>query len=224
MGETTISSLADLRPGDLMFTRINKPLSASIIVKFGQLVNGERVRIGPLSVDHVGIVTSAGEWPHLVQAMPSGAEEIALTPGRHWNAGTAYARLPEAWPGQAADAAAIAQLMIGTPYSFASYAAIAAWRFGLKAGRLERWIDRRRPGALELPRWSNGPAGELAAWTRGGRLPVEAICSVLADQAWSLAGARVVTGTARQVVTPGKLALQLWRRPGVIWGGAGIAG
>lgn len=49
------------------------------------------------------------------------------------------------------------------------------------------------------------------------RLPCEAICSVLADQSWSLAGQRVMDGVARQAVTPGAMAGQLWRRPGATW-------
>jgi hypothetical protein len=56
------------------------------------------------------------------------------------------------------------------------------------------------------------------------RLPAEAICSVAGDQAWSLAGKRVVEGVAPQAVTPGRLVLSLWRRRGAIWGGPGVAG
>jgi hypothetical protein len=42
-------------------------------------------------------------------------------------------------------------------------------------------------------------------------LPAEAICSVLVDQAWSLAGKRVMEGVKRQCVTPGALAMRLSR-------------
>jgi hypothetical protein len=54
-------------------------------------------------------------------------------------------------------------------------------------------------------------------------LPCEAICSVLADQAWTLAGHRVMQGVAHQAVTPGAMAGQLWCRSGTTWGGKGLA-
>lgn len=214
-----IHSLADLRPGDLMFTGISGLIPGVFPVKLGQLMLGERVRLGPVSVDHVGVVTQQTGFPQgrLVQAMPNGAEEITLSAARHWNAHTMFVRIPEDYPGQADDAAAIARLFVTekVPYSFASYAALAAWHWGFKAERLAKWIDRRRPSAITLPQWSAGLGGH----PRGGRLPEEAICSVLADQAWTLAGKQVMHGTAKQVVTPGRLFLSLWDRPGVIRGG-----
>jgi hypothetical protein len=238
MGETTkpptITGLADLRPGDLLFTNIGGLVPGVFPVGLGQLVLGERVRIGRLTFDHVGVVTDAATaWPEgvprpdsglrpkgpmLVQAMPRGAERIEMTAGRHWTDRCAYARIPEDYPEQALDVAAIARAMaVGdVPYSFGSYVLLAAWRYGLKAKALEARIDRRRPAQpLLMP--STGEWRHL-------RLPAEAICSVLADQAWTLAGKRVVEGVAAQCVTPGKLAMQLWRRPGVIWGGPGILG
>lgn len=216
---THIGSLADLRPGDLLFGPIGGVVPGLFPVGVGQLVLGEVFRAGPFSVRHVGIVVQ--DWTHnlpgpvgprLVQAMPSGAEEITLLEETHWTPRYAYARLPEDYPGQAKDAAAIARLFVSekVPYSFASYAALAAWRFGLKAERLAGWINRRgRRVITESP--VDGRLMER-------QLPAEAICSVLADQAWTLAGAKVVTGTRPQIVTPGMLATQLWRRDDVIWG------
>lgn len=220
-----ITSLADVRPGDLFFTNIGGFIPGVFPVKAGQLLLGERVRIGARSFDHVGIVVEAAHHstaeahmiadgfdvpielldsryaPRAIQAMPRGAEEIALTPATHWNERTTFFRLPEDYPGQAQDAAAIARLFVSekVPYSFLSYAALAAWKFGIKAERLERWIDRRRPATL------------LQGYG-GVALPREAICSVLVDQAWSLAGKRVMDGVARQCVTPGALAMRLWAR------------
>lgn len=219
-----MKSLADLRPGDLMFANIGGIVPGVFPVKLGQLMLGERVRLGPLSIDHVGVVVEGAKslyregsgWNHrrLVQAMPGGAEEIELNSQRHWTPQVAYARLPEDYPGQALDAAAIARAMIGTPYSFASYAALAAWRWGFRAEHLARWIDRRRPEQV-----ADKPTGVATAVA----LPAEAICSVLADQAWTLAGKQVMPhGTRSQIVTPGALALALWRTPGVTWGGAGL--
>jgi len=168
-----------------------------------------------------GVITA----PRLVQAMPHGAEEIEMRYQTHWTPRHAYIRLPEDYPGQAEDAAAIARLMVreGVAYSFASYGALALWRWGMKTPRLEAWIGRRRPEPITMERWSNGPDSPLyPGWMRGGHLPVEAICSVLADQAWTLAGKRVMVGTAPQVVTPGRMAGQLWDRPGVVRGGFGL--
>lgn len=211
-----IESLDDLRPGDLMLTSMSGA-PARALVYGGQLLLGEYVRLGKFVVGHAGIVTEARRdieigtekspqtWPmhyaKLVQAMPRGAEEIELRADTHWNEHTLFARLPEDADAcfQAEQAAEHARDMIGTPYSFASYAALAAWRFGVKTPRLERWIDRR--DELGYPR--------------------EAICSVLVDQAWTLAGKRVCSGVAKQAVTPGQLTLQLLATPGVIWGGAG---
>jgi hypothetical protein len=239
-----IEGLADLRPGDIMFGPIGGAVGLG--VGLGQLALGEAFRVGRLSIRHVGIVVEAGRaepvrvtyvhgparaetlapasGPRLVQAMPGGAEEIELTEATHWTDRHAYVRLPEDWPGQAGDAAAIARLMVreGVAYSFASYAALALWRWGVKTPRLEKWIGRRRRGAIRLERWSNGPNHPSPGQGRGGCLPVEAICSVLVDQAWSLAGKRVVDGTKPQIVTPGMLAGQLWRQPGVVWAGPGL--
>lgn len=237
----TIKSLADVRPGDLCFTNIAGLVPGVFPVKLGMLAIGERVRIGRLSVDHVIVVTEGARGaqdlpasdaytyvggprrlddpfrpPVGVQAMPEGAERVELTPDRHWTPRTAYVRLPEDYPGQGLDVARIAQAFVtaGVEYSFASYLALAAWRAGRKTPKLEAWIDRRMPPkSIDLP----GRGYPIVV-----RLPVEAICSVLADQCWSATGKRVVEGVAKQAVTPGRLAMDLWRRPGVTWGGPGI--
>ena len=200
MSAGEIRSLADLRPGDLMFGPIGGIVPGLFPVGVGQAMLGELFRVGELSVRHVGVVVGG---PRLAQAMPRGAEEIELTQA-HWTRKYVYARIPEDYAGQAEDAAAIAQLFISerVPYSFASYAALAAWRFGFRAERLARWVDRRRPVEPHLP--------------------MEAICSVLADQAWTLAGKDLVQGTRSQIVTPGMLAQALFRMGGVEWGGAGF--
>jgi hypothetical protein len=258
---TEIDGLAALRPGDLMFGPIGG--LAGLGVGLGQLALREGVRVGRLSVRHVGVVVEASrhlppgaaqdtvtrEWypdgaptgglvdgrayveyptgvytrPKLAQAMPGGAEVIEMTDASHWTDRHAYVRLPEDYPGQAEDAAAIARLMEaeGVGYSWSSYAALAAWRWGIKTPRLERWIGRRRAPLSVRNGWGR------AGWDRSAgadtvQLPCEAICSVFADQAWSLAGKRVMHGTVPQVVTPGAMAMQLWRRPDVVWGGPGL--
>jgi hypothetical protein len=143
----SISSLADLRPGDVMFGPIGGVVPGLFPVGVGQALLGETFHVGRLSIRHVGIVVANDLiGPRLVQAMPHGAEEIELYPAAHWTDRHAYVRLPEDYPGQAADAAAIARLFVTerVSYSFASYAALAAWKYGLRTPRLEAWINRRR--------------------------------------------------------------------------------
>lgn len=212
-----MASLDDLRPGDIMFTDISGAPGFGIWL--GEKILKESFEIGPLRVCHVGIVTqaatSSGRSPRLVQAMMPGAEEVDMTPESYWTSRHVYARLPEDYPGQAQDAATIARAMVTyhVGYSIGSYFALAAWSWGLKVDMLEKWIDRRQPSRQIL-----GPDRPRI------QLPCEAICSVLADQAWSLAGKRVMQGVAHQAVTPGAMAGQLFRRRGVTWFGDGLDG
>jgi hypothetical protein len=224
-----INSLADLKPGDIGITKMGGFIPGTFPVAIGQLLCKESFRVGPFRADHVLICVEANRpcfaetclapdgHSRAVQAMPRGAEEIALTPDKHWTDGVVWFRLQEDYPGQAEDAAAIARLFVEEkiPYSFLSYLALAAWSRGLKAERLEKWIDRRRESSWEIPSHQTTSKHRIM-------LPAEAICSVLVDQAWSLAGKRVITGVKRQCVTPGKMAIQLNSRPGVIRGGPGF--
>jgi hypothetical protein len=220
MSTGEIKSLADVRPGDICITRMGGLIPGFFPVRIGHAICKESFTIGPFSADHVLICVERMDYvgpelagPYAVQAMPRGAEEIALTPAKHWTDGVAWFRLREDYPGQAEDAAAIARLFVTekVPYSFLSYVALAAWSRGLKAERLEQWIDRRREPVEMLNHFG------LAGWDRSAgsdevALPCEAICSVLVDQAWSLAGKRVMEGVKRQCVTPGAMAIQLSRR------------
>lgn len=254
---SAIRSLTDVRPGDIYLGPIGGALGAGI--RAAQVIVDGGWRVGPLHVEHIGIVTEASQrhagptlydpdkdayfpfldgiagthsheeaeragWvvyqsgvitaPKMVQAMPRGAEEIGLRQRTHWTPRCAYARIPEDYPGQAADAAAIARLMVaeGVAYSFASYAALAAYRWGWKAERLTKWIGRRRVPTL-IPNDCMSPEVSILG------LPVEAICSVLADQCWTLAGKRVMDKASPQAVTPSMLGQRLLREmDGVIWG------
>lgn len=203
-----MTTLSDLRPGDIGFGPIKG--GAGLLVNAGQLLLGEGFHVGRLDIRHVFVVTQSvaasvlSGNPYCVEAMPSGARQYPI--GDRWTPEYAYVRLPEDYPGQAEDAAAIARAMIGTPYSFASYAALAAWRFGIKTPRLERWIDRRKPAENIF----QGEDEEVM-------LPAEAICSVLADQAWSLTGKKIMRDVAHQCVTPGALAGRLLSYPGAQW-------
>lgn len=227
---SNINRLEDVRPGDIMLGPIGGLVGLG--VGLGQLALGEAFRAGRTSIRHAGIVVEASrteppseEWPtgvitkpRLVQAMPHGAEEVGMMYETHWTPRHAYVRLLEDYPGQAEDAAAIARLMVteGVAYSPASYLALAAYRWGYEAPRLTEWIGRRRPEILDVA--SHQPVLLARGEPVEVQLPMEAICSVLVDQAWSLAGKRVMVGVAHQAVTPGALANQLWRRPGVLWG------
>lgn len=212
-----MNTLADLRPGDIGFG----PLSdAAAIAMWGQFILGEGFSVGRTNVGHVFVVTAAGDslgnGIELVEAMPHGAE-LNYAGVKRWTSRYAYVRLPEDYPGQGQDAAAIARAMVGTPYSFASYAALAAWRLGFKAKRLETWINRRK-AMQEIPDLGLQGHGPTDTIQFGRRLPAEAICSVLADQAWALTGKQVMpAGTPHQCVTPGALADALLRMPGARW-------
>jgi hypothetical protein len=187
-------------------------------VGLGQLVIGEGFRLGSLSIRHVGIVVEAarpnpqdipsgrgdGTWfpPLLVQAMPDGAEMVPMSELEHWTDRHAYVRLPEDYAGQGEDAAALARLMVmeGVSYSWLSYLALAAWRLGWRTERLGTWINRRKTART------------------GTAIPCEAICSVLVDQAWTLAGKQVMgRETHPQVVTPGGLANALLSTSNAVW-------
>jgi hypothetical protein len=219
---TRIESMADLKPGDIFFGPIGGAVGLGVGI--GQALLGEGWSVGPLKIRHVGVVVESLKldgWtdtrsPRMVQAMPSGAEEIEMDPNKHWTPTCAYVRLPEDYPGQMLDVAAIARLMVSekVAYSFASYLALAAWRWGLEAPRLERWIDRRGDPVPFL----DGGGFHALALAGGVRLPREAICSVLADQCLTLAGKSVMIGTPKQCVTPGKLAARLlFETPGAEW-------
>jgi len=238
---TPIRALTEVQPGDIALGPIGGLVGAG--VGLGQLVLGEGFAVGPLKIRHARIVVKASETlppgsmydgqpyptgvitaPVGVEAMPSGARTVKMMLDNAWTSSWAYFRLAEDYPGQAQDAAAIALAMVGTPYSWLSYAALALWRLtswgtlkatgtrnplgegrpGL-ANRLERWINRRRE-----PHYIGGPEFHNSEY-REPRLPCEAICSVLVDQSWSLTGKKIMEGVPHQVVTPGALAARLLR-------------
>src|SRR3954464_7614958 len=107
-----IKNLYDVRPGDMYVGNIGGAVGVGVAL--GEIVIGDGFRIGQLSARHIGIVTEAGDRdsapvrpPRMAQAMPGGAEIIDLTPEQHWTPKSAFIRLPEDYPGQALDAAAV---------------------------------------------------------------------------------------------------------------------
>ena len=194
-----MSTLADLRPGDIMFARHVSPRSADLLILAGQTLLGQAGY-----PHHVGVVTQAAQsitmidcadqmrqaanalhGPKIVQAMPHGAEEIEISE-EHWTPDyiylrPAYGNAPTYRHG-GDFVAACARRYIGTPYSFADYVALAGWHFGIKNGPVRRYVT------------SSG----------------HQICSQLADQALADAGFHVFDdGRLSQDVTPSALYSRL---------------
>jgi cell wall-associated NlpC family hydrolase len=197
---------ADLLPGDVGFSSIRGALGAGVLagqtaIDLAALLRG---RPGAVTgwITHAWMVTAvhpdAGQVD-LVEAMPSGARQIRAGVER-LTAGHAYTRLPLT-EAERARVAAAALGMVGTPYGFGQYAAIAALTLAggetaNPGGPLARWVQRRDP-ATGLPR--------------------RAICSQLVDEAYRQAGIPLFTdGRPAAYVTPGAL---WWRTAqlGDIW-------
>jgi hypothetical protein len=210
-------TLADLRPGDVIFPTITG--YAGALVGAGQVILGDATK-AEWRVRHVAMVTqaeqqatilgnaeqmrSAARWlkgPKIVQAMPHGAEEIELTeesfasgfpilrPG--YLEPSSLLKLPYRQAEWGFHAAQAAQKYIDVPYSFLDYAAIA--------GR----------HVLALEPTQRTPFDRYVTST--GHM----ICSQLVDQALTDAGYHVFDdGHIPQDVTPAALHRQLKRLPG----------
>lgn len=211
-------AFGDLREGDIGFG----PLAGGWgkLGMWGEVIVDGGFHVGDLEVGHVFVVTRSGALPQIVEAMPNGAREVPIGHER-WTSRYAYVRIPEDYPGQRLDAAAIARAMIGTPYSPLSYLALAAWRLDMLKGtaaepsKLEAWIDRRHDPEpiFTTPVRATGYQDRFMV-----ALPMEAICSVLADQSWALAGKQVMPkDTPHQCVTPSGLGAALLTMPGAQW-------
>lgn len=182
--------LMDLQPGDVGFGPITG--LTGLLVGFGQVIMGDESRFR-----HVFVVTKAGRFganglpaaaPEAVEAMPSGARLVDVAD--RWNDRYVYVRLEE-YPQEIRDLVAYHALqMVGTPYGFSDYLALALKRLGIEAGLLDRWIAR------------------VDAYG----YPARAICSQLADAACTKAGISVFDdGRLPQDVIPGALFHQLLR-------------
>lgn len=198
-------TLSDLQPGDLMFTTIDGIAGKAIAV--AEKINDADVTwADALAVQHVAVVVESSNstfpevgpiWsPRIVQAMPHGAEEIQIGED-HWTSKHIYVRpaygqsthtSPAGLPGQALDVAYAARRYIGTPYSFADYAAIAGLHLGIRNGPIRRYVTTSK----------------------------HMICSQLADQAMCDAGFHVFNdGRLPQDVTPAALYRKLLSLPGL---------
>lgn len=203
--EHDVSGLEQLRPGDIGFTNIGGAAGALIWAgqKIVDATSREESRFKHVFVvvegGTVGVMPG-GPAPRIVQAMPSGAEEIRIGV-EHWRADTVYIR-PHYQVGHldyteiSADVADAARTYVGTPYSFLDYVAIAGLHVGIKNGL----IRRRVTGSKHM------------------------ICSQLGDQSMSDAGWHIFDdGRLPQDVTPAALYRQMMRMPGqYIVGGTNI--
>jgi hypothetical protein len=170
-------------------------------VGLGQLLLGDEARYR-----HAFMVTRGAEFfqdgercypPVVVEAMPSGARLASMED--RWEEAYVYVRLPNVSEDIRATAAAHARAMVGTPYGFSDYLALALKRFHIPTPHLDEWISRTNPDGH----------------SRAG-YPARAICSQLVDQALTLAGVSVFDdGRLSQNVTPGALFYRLLRIGGV---------
>lgn len=209
-------TINNLRPGDIGFGPIDGP--AGLLVWAGHLMLHELAILEGLQVRHVFPVVESGgsdnyPYPFAVEAMPHGARFIDIR-GR-FTKRYVYLRAPFAvfperqWLGDRI--AFHARAMIGTPYSFADYAALA----------FKHWDERHKKFKL-TPEWLKD---YIARETCAG-YPKHAICSQLADAAISRALEDLKAcdmasddvyyhvfddGRLPQDVTPGALFAQLLR-------------
>lgn len=157
------------RPGDIGLTTISGFGGWSI--RFGQWLNGDGFR----KYAHAFVFTGQGL---IVEAMPGGAQEV-----QNWHHDVVYLRCPDGYRTAVAEAA---HALVGTPYSFADYGALALRRFHVPAPHLDRYVKD-----------SN-----------------HMICSQLADEAAWIGGWKIFSdGRWPGDVTPGDLTREYLRQP-----------
>ncbi|MBG0560741.1 hypothetical protein [Actinoplanes aureus] len=184
----TISSVTDLRPGDIGFSSIKGRVGAGVLA--GQTAIDLVALLRGRPVETSGWITHAFvviDQTTVIEAMPNGARFAELAD--RVRPGFAYARLPLLEEERALVAKHAAE-MIHTPYGFGQYAALAWLTLsgGSTAnprGMLARWVQRRH--------------------TLTG-LPRRAICSQLVDEAYRRTGVQLFSdGRPPAYVTPGAL-------------------
>lgn len=220
-------TLADVRPGDIVFGPIGGFVPGWFPVAVGQMMLADRTARLTWrrwrKMRHVLVVTQASQFaeigkpvsdslPRAMQAMPRGAEEIELTEARHWTSEYVFVRpnypagyLAHYGDGQDIPAerfgqavASKARSYIGTPYGFLTYAALVAEH--LLPGR-QQWLADYISSRKEM------------------------ICSQLADQAMSDAGFHVFDdGRLPQDVVPAELFRALIDMPGTRTAIPGVPG
>lgn len=189
---------SELRSGDLLFCGIGGFVPGFVPVGVGQAALFVTRRWWRMvfsvrqwfHLRHVAVVEVTQARPHLIQAMPRGAERVPLDPAKHLTAGCVYVRPDYARElTQGYDVADAALSYVGTPYGFLTYVKLAAgaFRFRLTEAWLRRLISTRR----------------------------DMICSQLADQALTDAGHNVFTDDRLpQDVVPAELFDAVMSQPG----------
>lgn len=140
-----IRSLDDLRPGDIGFGPIGGRVGLGVRIALAIADGG-----GPYQ--HVYMVTegcvksyespgfSLDEYsgPWAVEAMPRGAVKVDIS--SRWTKDFCYIRPDYLDETQALQAASIAEGLIGTPYSYLDYLALAAHHMHLPVSHLDKFI------------------------------------------------------------------------------------
>ena len=195
----SFTTLADLRPGDVIFPTIHG--YAGVLVGAGQILLGDAGR-EEWRVRHVAMVTHVqGAFVMIVQAMPSGAEEVELTQESfasgfpilrpNFQDPSSLVNLPYKQAERGFDAAEAARRYIGVPYGWLDYAAIG--------GRHLLAINPRQRTPFDN------------YLSRSGSM----ICSQLVDQALTDSGYHLFNdGRIPQDVTPAALYRKLRTMPG----------
>lgn len=128
-------------PGDIGLTQITGDVGR--LIRFGQWLNGD----GFADYEHAFVVTKVTlQTPiggpalvRIVEAEPGGAREASLAEYDARN--IAWLRCPDQYREAVAQAATS---LLGTPYSFLDYLALALHRFHIPAPGLRRLIGKRR--------------------------------------------------------------------------------
>lgn len=205
-----ITSVNDLRPGDLGFTAIGGRVGATVLALQGSIdviniCKGKRLENAGW-ITHAYMITEVRDGlAFAVEAMPRGARRVVM--GGHGQAGTerfalddpadrsvgvldrlgpgfAYVRLPMAAT-LAHDAAGHATEAIGTKYGWLDYASIAALHLGLPRELLRSRIERSdRMICSQLVDWALCSAGYHLF--DDGRLPQDVTPGALFWRAASL--------------------------------------
>lgn len=196
-----MSMIVDLRPGDIMFARHVSPRAADLLILAGQVFLGQ-----PGYPHHVAVVVSNEPGfdrytgrpvgnPRIVQAMPSGAEEIEIGI-EHFTEDYIYLRPPykiaaTGYGGMAERVVEAARGYIGVPYSFADYGALTAHHVHLPVPHLDRFIvTSKHMICSQLADKSMADAG----WHvfNDGRLPQDVTPAALFHQMMTVAGTLVI--------------------------------
>ena len=149
--------------GSIGLTQIHG--DAGRLIRLGQYLNGQ----GFADFEHAFVFIGNGR---IVEAEPGGARIAELT--EYANDTVVWLNCPEQYGPQVANAALF---LVGTPYSFADYLALALHRFHI-------------------------PAPGLRSFIASGK---HALCSQLADRAAALGGWHLLQGVWEGYVTPASI-------------------